>query len=80
VREEDAADAKATPPSTEDSSAPIISTADVEATPPSAKDSSAPTVSIDDAPEGVQDDSNGDHTPDRAQGDSSDGGNEAGEP
>jgi hypothetical protein len=54
-----------------------------DATPPSAGDSPTPTVSAadaDDAPEGVPDDSNDGRTPDLAQGDSSDSGDEAGLP
>jgi hypothetical protein len=57
--------------------------ADTEATPSSVVLSLTLTVSAadtDDAPEGVKDDSNDDRTPDRAQGDSSSGGDEAGLP
>jgi hypothetical protein len=56
--------------------------ADAEATPSSTGDSSAPTVfaTDDEAPDGVQDGSSGGSTPDRVQGDSSVGGNEAGSP
>jgi hypothetical protein len=54
--------------------------ADTEATPSSTAKSLAPTVStidVDDVLEGVQDSSNDDRTPDRAQGSSSSGGDEA---
>jgi hypothetical protein len=57
--------------------------ADTEATPSSVVLSLTLTVSAadtDDAPEGVKDDSNDGRTPDRAQGDSSSGGDEAGLP
>jgi hypothetical protein len=64
VHEEDAVDAKAMPPSAVSSLAPTVS-----------------TVDTDDALEGggggVQDDSNGGRTPDRVQGDCSNGGDEA---
>jgi hypothetical protein len=56
---------------------------DVEVTPPSTVNSPTPTVSTadtDDAPNGVPDDSNGGRSPDQVQGDSSDGGDEVGEP
>jgi hypothetical protein len=51
-------------------------TADIKAAPPSVVNSLAPTVSAanaDNAPDGVQDDSNGGRTSDRVQGDSCDG-------
>jgi hypothetical protein len=58
-------------------------TADVEAVLSSAVKSPTSTsssVAVDDAPEAVQDDSNDGHTPDRAHGGSSSGGDETGSP
>jgi hypothetical protein len=57
--------------------------ADVDVAPSFAVKSPAPAASAidaDDAPEGAQDGSNVDHTPDRTQGGSSSGGDEAGLP
>jgi hypothetical protein len=58
-------------------------TTDTKAAPPSAVNSPTPTVSTadaDDAPDGVQYDSNDGRTPDRAQNDSSDDGDDVGSP
>jgi hypothetical protein len=57
--------------------------ADAEAVPSSIRDSPAPTASVataDNAPDGVQDDSNDSRTPDRVQNASSNGGDESGSP